>query len=1054
MQRWLSLELTKKLGVLANVRFLFPDEWMEELFKALGVHSELRSSEFELGFYLFEHLPHWLEQEPKLDILAPLRQYLQNEDLKNLQLCGKIAEVFDRYTVHRPQMLEQWEQQTPQDWQAWLWEKLNQNQALGHLKKLKEQAMQALSNKNLQPELSKNAPSPMFENSVGFPNRLALFGMAYLSKHHLDLLAKLSQQLDVHCFLLTPCQEYWADLVSPTTQLRHPGQSHQTVHPLLAAWGSLGKNFFHSLLKLDLTQDFGQQFFCEPPNLTMLNQLQRSILTLEAPQKQRLAVEDDSIQIHACHNPKRELEALRETILHRLNTDPDLELQDILVMVNGLEVYAPLIHAVFEQPTPNGEKLFYSIADLNMADLSPNLQALRGLCQIIVGRFTLLEVLDWLKSPLVQTHFNLQTEDVQCVEQWLVQAQTRWGLDAEHKQDLGLPPNTMNSWQHGIERLLMGWAMGDVKTLFAGIAPQPDLEGQETQVFGQFLEFFAALKATVEKSEAYPQLYSKSARSFADWVDYLTTLKNTFFGLWDSSEERLFAKTCQLFKTLEQKKLCQKPVNFELMIETFWQFIQKDLDNRGFLGGGITFCSLLPLRSVPFKMLAMLGLNSQNFPRTGTATSFDKLQDQPQPLDPSTADEDRYLMLESLLSVKECWYLSYLGFGQHGSAILPPSTLITELLDYLQQNFVAEAPAGLNTEADAIQQQLLTKHKLQSFDLWYYQQGRPSYAEENHQAAAALAQNRLEKPIWLTRLPAATPAVVSVADWVSFFKNPCQSLLQGRLKIKLHQPFKPLEHQEPFAVHGLDAYSIKQELLADLLEQQDYSARLEYYKASGQVPAGQVGEIFANKMLQDTQQIYEQLDQLGCVGSTLEDQALDVVLKGIKITGSVKLMNSKTYVYYRCARIKGKDWLTAGLNHFLLALQRKDCSTYLVLLDDKKAAKVWRLAPPEDPQTTLEQWLQLYQLGQQKPLAFFPESALKYCQVLKQVLKKGHASAAEAALKVFEGTQDSRSDAPPGEKDQSLYFQKVFANQDIAETDFFELAQQVFKPILDLVTTD
>ena len=60
-----------------------------------------------------------------------------------------------------------------------------------------------------------------------------------------------------------------------------------------------------------------------------------------------LAEDDDSVRIHACHGRARQVEVLREAILHRLADDPTLEPRDVIVMCPDIETFAPLIEATF-----------------------------------------------------------------------------------------------------------------------------------------------------------------------------------------------------------------------------------------------------------------------------------------------------------------------------------------------------------------------------------------------------------------------------------------------------------------------------------------------------------------------------------------------------------------------------------------------------------------------------------------------------------------------------------------------------------------------------------
>ena len=65
---------------------------------------------------------------------------------------------------------------------------------------------------------------------------------------------------------------------------------------------------------------------------------------------------DRSIQVHACHGRARQVEVLRDAILHLLEDDPTLEPRDVIVMCPDIETFASLIQATFGAGEVDGRR--------------------------------------------------------------------------------------------------------------------------------------------------------------------------------------------------------------------------------------------------------------------------------------------------------------------------------------------------------------------------------------------------------------------------------------------------------------------------------------------------------------------------------------------------------------------------------------------------------------------------------------------------------------------------------------------------------------------------
>ncbi|MEJ2167058.1 MAG: exodeoxyribonuclease V subunit gamma, partial [Desulfobacterales bacterium] len=204
MERWISMTLAALNGVSANCLFPFPNAFLEDIFKRM-MPDLPDTSPFDPGlmtFRLMQIIPASLEQRQ----FESLKTYLAGEDqLKLFQLSGKVADLFDQYLVFRLELIFQWEQgkeekEQPQTWQAGLWRKLTADYGQRHRARLRKMLLEKIQ----QPG----------DDRLNLPARVSIFGISYLPLFYLQAFAELSSVMEVHFFLIDPCREYWADIVS------------------------------------------------------------------------------------------------------------------------------------------------------------------------------------------------------------------------------------------------------------------------------------------------------------------------------------------------------------------------------------------------------------------------------------------------------------------------------------------------------------------------------------------------------------------------------------------------------------------------------------------------------------------------------------------------------------------------------------------------------------------------------------------------------------------------------------------------------------------------
>ncbi|MBN1140571.1 MAG: exodeoxyribonuclease V subunit gamma [Deltaproteobacteria bacterium] len=1022
MESWLSLNLARRFGIWANFAFPFPNALIDALLTAaLGEEPEKDPFDRDrMTLSLLDLLPQ-LATQPRFD---SLKHFLTGEapDLKTYQLARRLAHLFDQYSIYRPDLLLSWERGEETDWQAELWRQWVAANPAPHRARRQREFLRRCQTGHL--------PSGVF------PAALNIFGVSALPPYHIEVLAAAARFCPVHLFLLNPCQEFWLDLSSPKTAARREASApeafealhYEVSQPLLASWGRSGRDFFGLLWEQGELSQF--DLFQEPGENTLLAALQGDLLHLHdrtiQSEKTAVAAGDRSLQIHSCHSPLREIEALHDFLLGCFQDLHGLTPGDILVMAPDIGTYAPYIAAVFKTPSVPGRRLPFSVADLGvrrenrLASLFLELLALRN------SRCGAPQVFDLLEAPPIMSRFGCQHQDLDRIRVWVEETRVRWGLDAADRARFGIPPFQENSWGAALDRLLLGHALPDAGGLFEGILPYDAGEGENAAILGRLADFIAAV---AEHMEAL-----RLPRSMRDWGEQFLWILERFFQPDEGSEaDYLFLE--ELFSSLAATS-GSSGAAAAVPIEVAEAYLGDRLESQAaapgrFLSGAITFASLLPMRSIPFKIIALIGLNDDAFPRAFSAPAFDRIAARPQRGDRIPRHEDRYLFLETLLSARQRLFISYVGQSQRDNSELPPSVLVSELSDYLEKGFQGARSA------------IFFQHRLQAFHSGYFSASSPlaSFSPENYQAALAARRGPTPPISDATRLPEADPSwkTIDYSDLIRFFCQPGRYFAHRRLGIVFRQVPFLAEEREPFALAPLDRYRLGERLTEAALAGKQLFPLYSEIREEGMLPPGAAGHIVFTDLALEAERLAQAIHAVAGE-ERHQDPPLALRIGEFQIRGLLPHRHGDRMVHHHFARLRAVDRLQAWLTRLLLdALEQPaaQAGSWLFARDG-----TCRLAPAPNPFPFLERLLALYWEGLHRPLPFFPETSLGFAATLARH-PENRDRAREAGRKAWEGTPYQR-----GEKeDPSLRF--CFGETDPLDADFEAKAEEIYAPLLN-----
>ena len=1051
MERWLAMELSSRLGIWANAEFPFPRTILERVFDALlssaseDAQARAAFSPEAMTFSVARRIPSLLG-EPGFEALD---RYLQDDThaTLRLQLAERIAGCLDQYAVYRPEMVQRWrddEATEPEIWQAALWRSLIEESGEHHRAARTEAVVEAIR--------AGGAPTG------ALPSRLFFFGIASLPPQYLEILGLLSREVEIHFFLLSPSREFWADIRSEREQLksRHRSGSSASLvdelhfdegHPLLASFGRLGREL---ALLLEESVEYDEplgDIYEEIEPRSLLTTLQSDIFHLrcraegEEAQPFVLSDDDESISVHSCHGKMRELEVLRDRLYESFE-GATLRPRDVIVMMPDIEAYAPMIEAVFEH-----SGIPYRIADRGLLSTHPVVDAFILTIRSLGGRVSARDVAALLGAAPIRERFGFDLDELETLRRWIRESGIRWGVDAAHREDAGQPAAAQNTWRFGLDRLLLGYAMeGEGERLFGGVLPYDEVDAAASGLLGRFVEFCETLFA--QRARLMAPL------SFAEWSETLGGLLEAMVGepLGAEGEHAMVQKALDELATRSAAAGFDEAVDLRTAIRYVESELERDLPAHGFLSGGLTFCQLVPMRSIPFEVVAILGLDDDAFPRSPRPLGFDLMAKSPRPGDRNVRNDDRHMFLEALLSARSQLILSYIGQGIGGQGELPPSVVLGELLDELVRMSRLEG----ESTPQAVRERLVLRHPLTAFSPRYFRDDVDprlfSYSEPYCRGARAILSPSVEEPRFLeAALPeGADSGELSIDRLSAFVQRPVRWLMQRGLGLYLDEEHDALETREPIALDGLTRWQLGDELLRLAAAGVAPAEAEALLRARGGLALGTPGELDYRDLLPTV----EGIDALRAAneGSPVDMLPVDLEIGGVRLVGQLSALNAKRSLHTQFSKISSRHELGLWVRH--LALSATGASgapteSALVGRDGKGQPSILRFSAlsTEAARGHLAELIELHREGARWAIPFFADASRAYADGVANP-KKDEARALADARKAFEG-DGQRSEGELRDAHIARAYPDFASALDASSPrDFATLALAVFEPLL------
>ncbi|MFP3982818.1 MAG: exodeoxyribonuclease V subunit gamma [Desulfurivibrionaceae bacterium] len=1035
MARWLTLQLAERLNIWANAGFPFPNHFITDITgKILQDQNAVPLYDRDKAVWQIMSLLSELKDQPWF---APLRTY-QQSSFKRYQLALKIADLFDQYTVFRPDLIAAWDQRQGEHWQAELWYQLGRRYQQSNRAVLRNRLLSCLNQQDVSHLL---------------PERISVFGISYFPPFHLSILEGLSTQTEINYFLINPCRHWWGHIMDAgriAKRIKKEKRSAEELYlekgnPLLASMGHLGRDFLTMLQDLE-TEEI--EVFEDPGGESMLTVLQRDILDLAESGEGSTAV-DESIVVNSCHSNMREIEVLHNHLLYLFENDSSLEPRDIVVMAPDINAYSPLVEAVFEASSNSSRYIPYSIGDQGPTQENPLIPLFLSLLDLAGSRFEVSRVLDILYARQIRKRYDLTEADLEVVRDWINEVWIRWGRDREHLNDMGLPQFVEYCWRSGLDRLLLGVCMSG-EGVFSSLAPFNGLEEGDQEILAKAVEALTDIFTRISELE--------KDQTLVEWSVNLERLLDECITVDREEEEHLTSIRFLLREIGEQG--VNVPFEERLPLEVIREVVTGKLAEKtsaaGYLGGGVTFCSLLPMRAVPFKVVCLLGMNDGSFPRTPPRINFDLMAEKPRLGDRSLRLDDRYLFLETLISARKQFYISYVGQSVYDNSKQPPSVLVEELLDYLTRITQGTRLDSYGRPWPQKAEELITRHRLQPFHPEYFQprSGLFSYSPADWQAARqSLKRGREGDSFDFWRdlpLPPQSEEEGSgtsgkepetelrLEELTAFLIHPVRYFCRSRLGVELRRDDSLPYDEEPLRLEGLNLYQLGVEMSQPESLQLASGTIEEFFRARGQLPPGKMGEVALAGLRAEVQDLSRRVREYD--SPVQEPLEFEVACGPHRLRGVFTDLRRDGLLQARPARVKGKDILRTWIRHLvlcILARENEGLTPASVVLGKDREVVLPRVFSAE---ATLTEIFDLYQENKYRPLPFFSETSHVFA---REMLDKGLARAREKAKKEWLG-----SDRVPGEGTDPWFNFRY--RQDLPlDQEFEELALKIFKPIYE-----
>lgn len=1040
MSRWAHVRFAKNMGVAAHYHYPMPSTWLWQMashvLPNIPEHDPLQREllTWKVFYALNDHLDIDHSDNERFD---SVNYYLKNDDdaTKRWSLAKKIALIFERYQLFRPDMIQQWTQGELDDWQSELWHSIRANIDTDRVE--------------LTFDLIKQLSTAHESNNI--PKRVIFFSVSALPSLMFHAIQALAKQTDVYFFTLSPSEHYWSDLLTLKQQARQRLESPELTdyftsgHELLASWGRQGQVFQDMLLnELDDSSAQQHEAYDNHFESNLLQQLQQSLFELNDETIESEV--DNSLRFNHCHSPLRECEVLHDQCLGLLEND-EITPEDILVIVPNIQLYAPMIEAVFKKSfDQDAEKPFipWNLSDSSLKTQHPLNQIFLDILALPNSRFNATCILSLLDCPELLHKFKLEESDKKIIRDYITQANIHWGIDAEHKSQFNVPKMDDSTWHEAQQRFYTFYAINEIQNI-DGVTPLQGFTSSRAHVIAQFMYLLDTLN--------HWRVKLSYARTMTQWQ---SDLNNCIDDLFSNNDEGAIQSIRDVIDELviqstpnqvSDNQIKTENISLRLLTKQLQDYFEQEVSQQRFFSGGITFCGMRPMRSVPFKVIAMLGMNENEFPRHNNPVEFDLMAKQWRPGDLLISDEDRYLFLEAILCARHTLIMSYCAYSLKDNAAQEPSNLISELRDYLDSHFIVA-----NGSDETISTLISTDYAMHSFSANNYSEQYKSYNQFWCSVANVLSsQNEtLDDKQSSSELISTLDQDIEISQLIRCIKDPVKYFFNHTLHISLFDEDEIID-DEIFSLDSLQQWIIKDQLIKSQINGHDADEKLNAIKSA--LPHGAHSQSALYQLISDIEAQFEGIEAYH--SSNILTESINLKLTdNVHLIGQVSFYEGLGQLLITPSNFGSKPFIEAWVKHCLLCASDLLSMNETSLVVFKNKTLSFKTLSNE---LALNQLIDLFDVMQQSThgvLMVLPKCSFEYQLKLKEGVEGDEGAqneAINAALKVWLG--NPKNEVSLGEKEietVKLAFQSFYDEPSVlfADDNFQSLSNRLYSTAL------
>ena len=944
MGRWLALKAADENGIAANIEFVTPDKFLRNFaekylgIKANGSVFNKKNTEWAL-YSLFKS--DFLEKP----VFMPIKNYIQNDERRCFGLCRKIADLFEQYAVYRPHIIAAWQKgkvcsESPDE----IWQK----EIFLELKRL-----DPFSEPDFAKVFIEKCQSAQLK--AEFTKPLILFGISRMNKYHLNMFTHLSVLFPVHIFAILPSSEYIYKVDKKNREEK--------------------ETFFRKFCEADMEiTDFfvenplfqESDIFVKPTADTLLSSIQRDIL--EDKEKPEEIPCDDSVRISACCGKMRETEVLKDSLLELFKDDETLSPEDIVVLCPDLKSYEPYINAVFgNSRTDDSAFIPFVITEGETADEAKISETFLKIIRLSSGNYGKSEILSIFKEPCVCGKFGISRENFPEIEKLLEESGVKRGLDSsfmEKKYRL----SGQNTWEFGLKRIMMSSFMpfSEKGEGFEDILPVENFRQDKIVLAEGFITFVKELFRFAENAaeEKTPSEFKSMLVKALDF--FFVDDKNSSGGI------RHLKEIISSFAERAGKYAAK--IHFDAVRTYIEDEIAATVFRKNTVGSKLNFSSLKQMHNLPFRVVCLIGMDEDSFPRKDTEYAFDLTHlvkaESGEPKIRSLRENDSDFFLDAILSAGEKLIISYDGKEQredskkHRMAAMPVRIL---------EKYIAEK-TGKNPDETEVKYPALPfsaeyfteNGAFKTFSKAAFRVAEKMFHVEHSSSDLSGIKVSEEKEQPKEHL------VLAVDDLISFFKDPQKYYFTKTLKMILPDEEKNNVDEEIFDYDdSLMNYSLRQTYIK-MAENTDDEKTLEKdfirrMKGEGKIPAGIVGEEKLKALIKNSG-LWEFAGKLYAEKREHCDFSFDFEELGVTLCGRNENIRSDSAIQIVTSKWDAKHKISSLIKHFAMNTEGIELDTHTYALNQKKEVRRYTLEKTDaaTAKNNLAVFVELWKKGQKE----------------------------------------------------------------------------------------